>query len=728
MIQIEINGIKGIVLKGDSVIEASKKLNIPIPRFCYHNKLSISANCRMCLVEIEKMPKLVPACATFVVDGMKIWTRSPKAISAQKAVLEFLLINHPLDCPVCDQGGECELQDLTISYGCDRSRFIENKRVLIDNNIGNLINTDMTRCILCSRCVRFGEEIAGVVDLGIVGRGTLSRVTTFVEKIMSSELSGNIIDICPVGALTSKLFLYKARAWELRQFSTISLHDCIGSNLYGHSKDGFLMRIVPRENCDINDVWISDRDRFSYEAIYSEDRLIVPIIKKDNIWHEISLYDSLLFLVEKFKKIISLNGVNDIGILASPNSTLEEFYLLQKICRLLGINNIDHRLFENDFTKQNDFPLFSSTNTKIKDIEYSDCIFFLGSYINKEQPIVCLNINKAINNNCAKIFSIGTFNNYPFKCDFFNIVKNDNYIFDLFGIIKALENKKIVFPSSIINFIGKDYNFDYNNSFFIDDLINSKKGVFILGLSIFCSFDLSKILFLVNILCNVINFKFILMTYGSNSCGGWISGFVPHRLPFGNPAIQNGFSIFDMFSNNVKNYLLFGIEPSLDIYNGNLFINIFEKADYVAAMTVFKCKDLLSVSDLLIPICSSYESSGTFINVFGNFQSFESVEKPYKGVFPGWKVLAKLGNLFGISSCDNYISSLDILNEFKSIKKNDSISENFNIVVSNWKFDNFNNFSKVNKNNDVNFIPLLYNSDYIVRRAKSLYDVSDFIK
>lgn len=721
MIQIEINGIKGMVLKGDSVIEAARKLNVPIPRFCYHNKLSISANCRMCLVEIEKMPKLVPACATFVAEGMKIWTRSSKAISAQKAVLEFLLINHPLDCPVCDQGGECELQDLTISYGCDRSRFLENKRVVNSDNLGKLIATDMTRCILCSRCVRFGEEILGVVDLGIVGRGMLSRVTTYVEKVMTSELSGNIIDICPVGALTSKVFQYKARAWELRQFSAVSLHDCIGSNLYAHCKNGMLMRIVPRENNNINDVWISDRDRFSYEAIYSEERLLLPIIKKNGIWEEISLNDALLSIVEKFKNIIFLNGPDNIGILASQNSTVEEFYLLQKIFRSLNVNNIDHRLFDVDFSKQNDFSLYPGTGVKMKDIESSDCIFLLGSYINKEQPIISLSLNKAILSG-AKICSLGDDSfKYSFKLDFSYFVKNNNYVDELLFIIKSLQKRNVIFPASVISLTDKKN--DHDISLLLDYLLNSKNGIFIIGLFAYCNLNFSKILFLVNLLCNVIGFKYILMTHGSNSFGGWISGFVPHRLPWGNDCIKKGYSIFEMFSNNVKNYLLFGFEPSLDIYNGNLAMECLIKADYVAAFSVFKCKDLLSVADVLIPISSTYESSGTLINVFGVWQSFDSVAKPYHNVFPGWKILVKLGSFFKLSSFNNYVSTVDILNELKNIKRNEGILENLNEVVSNWKFDNFNN-TIIDKMNSVSFMPLLYNSDYLVRRAKSLYDVN----
>ncbi|QQG46693.1 MAG: NADH-quinone oxidoreductase subunit NuoG [Candidatus Azosocius agrarius] len=723
MIQIEINGIKCVALKGDLVIEVAKKFNVPIPRFCYHNKLSIAANCRMCLVEIEKMAKLSPACTTLVVDGMKIWTRSSKAIAAQKAVLEFLLINHPLDCPVCDQGGECELQDITISYGCVTSRFIENKRVVNNDNLGNLIVTDMTRCILCSRCVRFGEEIVGVVDLGIVGRGMFSRVTTFVEKVMISELSGNIIDICPVGALTSKLFRYKARPWELRQYSTISLHDCIGSNLYGHSKNGTLMRIVPRENYDLNDVWISDRDRFSYEAIYSEDRLLFPIIKENGVWKEISLNDALLFFIEKLKKII-LNDVNNIGILASPNSTLEEFYLLQKIFRALNVNNIDHRLLDVDFSIQNSFPLYLGTGIRMKDIENSDCILLLGSYINKEQPIVILRIIKAINHG-AKICSIGeSYYDYPFNVDYINIVKNNDYIFELFGIIKALEKRKFIVPSSIINLINDKFNIIYDNSKLLEYLITSKNGIFILGLSVYCNLNFTKILFLVNTLCNMLNFKFILMTYGSNSAGGWISGFVPHRLPLGVSAIKIGYTVSEMFLNGVKNYLLFGFEPNIDVYNKNLAMEILNKADYVVSITVFKSKELLLISDLLIPIASSYETSGTFINVFGNWQSFDAVAIPYKNTLPGWKVLAKLGSLLKMSSFDNYTSTIDILNELKILKKG-CVIEELNEVIKNWKFDNFTNIIE-DKINEVDFMPLLYKNDYLVRRAKSLYNVGNF--
>jgi len=330
-IKIEVNGQLVEARLGQMIIEVTDKNDIYIPRFCYHNKLTIAANCRMCLVEVEKAPKPLPACATPVVDGMKVFTNSPWAIDAQKAVMEFLLINHPLDCPICDQGGECELQDLAMGYGRDISRYQEKKRVVKDKNIGPLVQTDMTRCIHCTRCVRFGDEIAGLRELGVTGRGEHMEIGTYIEKSMVSEMSGNVIDICPVGALTSKPFRFSARSWEMIQRDSIAVHDSVGSNIHVHITQGQVKRVVPAENEAINEVWLSDRDRFSYEGLYSDDRLMVPMVKEDDEWKEIDWENALALARDKLQAIIKNHGANNIGALASPASTLEELYLFQKL-------------------------------------------------------------------------------------------------------------------------------------------------------------------------------------------------------------------------------------------------------------------------------------------------------------------------------------------------------------------------------------------------------------
>ena len=348
IIKVEVDGKLIDARKGQMIIEVTDQINTYVPRFCYHEKLSIAANCRMCLVEVENDPKPIPACATPINDGMKIFTRSPKAVSAQKATMEFLLINHPLDCPICDQGGECELQDLAMGFGSDVSRYNETKRVVKDENIGPLVSTDMTRCIHCTRCIRFGEEITGLQELGAIDRGEVMEIRTYVEQALDHELSSNIIDVCPVGALNNKPYRYSARPWEMTQIASISPHDCVGSNLYTHVLRGTVKRIVPKINEDINENWISDRDRFSYEGIYSGDRLKEPILKNKGKWGHISWEKTINLLSDKLKNC----KPDKIGILASPNTTLEEGFLLTELADQLKTSNIDHRLRQKDFNDQ----------------------------------------------------------------------------------------------------------------------------------------------------------------------------------------------------------------------------------------------------------------------------------------------------------------------------------------------------------------------------------------
>ena len=354
VVNIEVDGRPIEASKGQMIIEVTDGIGTYVPRFCYHEKLSIAANCRMCLVEVEKAPKPMPACATPVMEGMKVFTRSPAAIAAQKATMEFLLINHPLDCPICDQGGECELQDQALGYGRDVSRYAERKRVVKDKDIGPLVSTDMTRCIHCTRCVRFGQEIAGMQQLGTTERGENMKIGTYIEQSIDHELSANIIDLCPVGALNNKPYRYSARAWEMQERSTVSPHDCVGSNMNAHVLRGTVKRIVPRENEAINETWLSDRDRFSYEGIYSPDRLMKPRLRSGDDWEEVSWEEALERLANELR---SCDG-DRFGILASPSATLEEHYLLARLAGHIGSNNIDHRIRRRDFSDQDSDPVF----------------------------------------------------------------------------------------------------------------------------------------------------------------------------------------------------------------------------------------------------------------------------------------------------------------------------------------------------------------------------------
>ena len=390
-VNIEVNGIPLKARKGAMLIEVTDAAGIPIPRFCYHKKLSIAANCRMCLVEVERAPKPLPACATPVMEGMKVYTESPKAIAAQKGTMEFLLINHPLDCPICDQGGECELQDVALGYGGDVSRFAERKRVVKDKDIGPLVATDMTRCIHCTRCVRFGEEIAGLREMGATGRGENVEIGTYVSKAVASELSGNIIDLCPVGALTAKPSRYKGRSWEYVQHAGIAPHDSVGSNIFIHTLRGQVMRVVPRENEQVNETWLSDRDRFSYEGIYSDDRLSKPLLGGvESEWE-----NALEAAASGLKAVIARHGADAVGFLVSPTATVEELYLAQKLARGLGVNNIDHRLRQADFSDQDTAPAFPWLGQSLDALERMGAALLIGSNVRMEQPLVGHRLRKA---------------------------------------------------------------------------------------------------------------------------------------------------------------------------------------------------------------------------------------------------------------------------------------------------------------------------------------------
>ena len=443
-ITIEVDGLEIPARKGAMLIEATDDAGIYIPRFCYHKHLSVAANCRMCLVEVERAPKPLPACATPVMEGMKVFTKSDTAVDAQRSTMEFLLINHPLDCPICDQGGECELQDLAMGYGGDVSRYNEGKRVVRDKNIGPLVQTDMTRCIHCTRCVRFGEEVAGLRELGATGRGEDMEIGTYVEKAMSSELSGNVIDLCPVGALTSKPYRYSARAWELQQRDGIAPHDCLGSNLHFHVKGPVVKRIVPKDAQAINETWLSDRDRFSYEALGSEDRLLNPRIKTDGQWQDCD-WDVALDVVAERIGALSVDGRGEeIGALVSPSSTVEEMYLLQRMLRELGSSNIDHRPRQLDFSYDSAAPLIPSLNTSLESLETADVIVLVGGNPRHDQPLLNHRIRKAALAGC-RVYML---NSVAYDCNY------------------ALAEQITVAPNALVDELGaicKSANPDLNN-------------------------------------------------------------------------------------------------------------------------------------------------------------------------------------------------------------------------------------------------------------------------
>ena len=403
LVNIEVDGVPMKARKNAMVIQVTDANGVYIPRFCYHDKLSIAANCRMCLVEVEKAPKPMPACATPVAEGMKVFTKSPKAISAQKATMEFLLINHPLDCPICDQGGECELQDLAMGFGRDVSRYAERKRVFKDENLGPLVSTDMTRCIHCTRCVRFGQEIAGVPALGTIGRGEQTMISTFIEQSIDHELSANIIDLCPVGALNNKPYRYRARAWEMTQVPLVSPHDCVGTNLSAHVLRGRVMRIVPRANEAINESWIADRDRFSYEGFYAADRALKPMVKEGGAWREVDWETALEAAAKGLQQVVREAGPAQVGVLASPIASLEELALTARIARAIGTNNLDHRLRRVDFRDQANDPVAPLLGCSIAEIEQAAGVLVVGSNLRKEVPLIAHRVRQGAIRRGAKV-------------------------------------------------------------------------------------------------------------------------------------------------------------------------------------------------------------------------------------------------------------------------------------------------------------------------------------
>jgi NADH-quinone oxidoreductase subunit G len=618
-IEIEIDGKKLKAEPNQMLIQVADAAGIYIPRFCYHKHLTVAANCRMCLVEVEKSPKALPACATPVMPGMKVFTKSQKTIEAQRAVMEFLLINHPLDCPVCDQGGECELQDLSMGYGATHSHYDECKRAVADENLGPLVATEMTRCILCTRCVRFGNEIAGLPQLGITERGGHAEISTYVEQAVTSEISGNIIDLCPVGALTSKPYRFTARAWELDQAPSISPHDCLGSNLNVHTRYGTVKRVVSRENATINETWISDRDRFSYEGLYHADRLEEPMARIDGKWMPVEWQKAFEIIARELHAVIAEHGADKVGALASPNSTTEEFYLLQKIMRGLGSANIDHRLRECDMRDQAQMGAFPGLSFPMIDIENSDAILLIGSNIQKEQPLIATRIRKAEKKQ-AEIIAINFMDyNFTFK----------------------LSAKKIVAPQQIVN----ELQALADNSSDLARLLQGKQNVrIILGAAALHHPDASRIRYLAQKIANMTNGKLGLLTDGANSAGAWLAGAIPHRQAAGRPMNHVGLSAYDMLAKPRKAYVLLNVEPERDCANATHATEALKQAEFTVALSMYRNPILEAHAHVILPIAAFTETSGTFVSALGNFQSFLGMAKPFGAARPAWKILRVLAN------------------------------------------------------------------------------------
>jgi len=621
VVNIEVDGKPVEARKGQMVIEATDAVGAYVPRFCYHEKLSIAANCRMCLVEVEKAPKPMPACATPVGEGMKIFTKSPKAISAQKATMEFLLINHPLDCPICDQGGECELQDLAVGYGSDVSRYNDGKRVVKDKDIGPLVSTDMTRCIHCTRCVRFGEEVSGMPQLGTTERGENMKIGTYIESSVDHELSANIIDLCPVGALNNKPYRFSARAWEMVQRPTVSPHDCVGSNLYAHTLRGTVKRIVPRENESINETWISDRDRFSYEGIYSDDRLLKPRIKESGEWRDLDWEDALNTAAERLK---AAKG-NKLGMLASPSITVEEGHLLARLADHLGTANIDHRIERRDFSDQDSDPLFPWLGCDIADIEQYDAIFVVGSNLRREAPILAHRVRKAALAGASVSFASSTEHEY------------------FFSVSHSLSG------ASLAQLLSGD-----SPKQIISELKKADRSLVLLGNIAARHEAASAVRALAADIASSTDSTFGELSPGANSAGAHLAGVLPRS--------GNGLHAGSMLDESLDAVVLVNVEPDADLLAVDDAVDKLSRQDFVVALTPFVSDALLESADLLLPIGTFAETSGTYVNVAATWQSFAGVANPVGEARPAWKVLRVLGTLLEVDGFD-YVTSEDVRDE-----------------------------------------------------------------
>ncbi|GAB2458943.1 NADH-quinone oxidoreductase subunit NuoG [Comamonas humi] len=613
-----------------------------IPHFCYHKKLSIAANCRMCLVEVEKAPKPLPACATPVTQGMIVRTASDKAVKAQQSVMEFLLINHPLDCPICDQGGECQLQDLAVGYGGSSSRYEEEKRVVFHKNVGPLISMEeMSRCIHCTRCVRFGQEISGVMELGMVNRGEHSEITTVVGDTVDSELSGNMIDICPVGALTSKPFRYSARTWELSRRKSVSPHDSTGANLIVQVKSNRVMRVVPFENDAVNECWIADRDRFSYEALNGEERLTQPMLKQGGQWTEVSWQTALEYVANGLKSIQRDHGANSIGALVSAHSTLEELYLAGALVRGLGSENIDYRLRHAEFEKHDGVRWLGCN---IADLSHLNTVLVVGSNIRKEHPLFAQRIRQAATRRGCVVTTLNASNHdlaMPVAHEL--LAPAEQWAYALSSIAAAIAQSKGIEAPNNAGTVSAEA------GEIARALQSGEKKAILLGNAVAHHAQASTLLAIAQWIAGQTGATVGYLTEAANTVGAqWVRA-VPGA---------NGLNAGQMLSGGLKAAILLNNEPEFDSAAGAHAAAALESAEMVVTLSPFKAN--MAFSDVLLPIAPFTETSGSFVNAEGRLQSFHAVVKPLAEARPGWKVLRVLANLLNLPDMA-FESSQDVL-------------------------------------------------------------------
>jgi NADH-quinone oxidoreductase subunit G len=638
MIEIELDGKKVSVAEGSMVMHAADAAGTYIPHFCYHKKLTIAANCRMCLVDVEKAPKPMPACATPVTQGMIVRTKSEKALKAQKSVMEFLLINHPLDCPICDQGGECQLQDLAVGYGGSSSRYTEEKRVVFHKDVGPLISMEeMSRCIHCTRCVRFGQEVAGVMELGMIHRGEHSEITTVVGDTVDSELSGNMIDICPVGALTSKPFRYSARTWELSRRKSVSPHDGTGANLVVQVKANKVMRVVPLENEDVNECWIADRDRFSYEALNGDERLTAPMIKQGGVWNTVDWTTALDYVARSLTQIVAAHGAQSIGALGSAHATVEELHLLAKLMRGLRSDNIDHRLRHADFANVDGAGTARWLGTSIASLSTLQRVLVVGSFLRKDHPLFAQRIRQAARKG-GKVFSLNAVHDdWKLPLAGTLTVAPSGWVQALADIAAAIGTAKGVAAPMAGQASAKA-------QAVADALLSGDRKAVLLGNAAAAHPQASALLALSQWIAEQTGASVGYLTEAANSVGAQLVGAMPR-----NGGLDAGRML--AAASPIRGLLLLDVEPVLDAADASAARAALQAAELVVVMSPFKTA-VGDAADVLLPIAPFTETSGSFVNAEGRLQSFHGVVKPLADSRPAWKVLRVLGNLLGLTGFD----------------------------------------------------------------------------
>ncbi|MFZ3039922.1 MAG: NADH-quinone oxidoreductase subunit NuoG [Polynucleobacter sp.] len=693
MVEIELDGKAVEVPQGSMVMHAANKLGTYIPHFCYHKKLSIAANCRMCLVEVEKAPKPLPACATPVTQGMKVFTHSAKAVEAQRSVMEFLLINHPLDCPICDQGGECQLQDLAVGYGKSNSRYEEDKRVVFHKNVGPLISMqEMTRCIHCTRCVRFGQEVAGVMELGMVNRGEHSEITTFAGQTIDSELSGNMIDLCPVGALTSKPFRYAARTWELGRKRSVSPHDSLGANTTIQTKANKVMRVVALENDAVNECWISDRDRFAYEGLNSADRVTTPMVKQGGQWLETDWQSAMDYVAHSLKTISSENGPEAVAALAHPISSTEELYLLQKMIRGLGSNQVETRLRQTDLKGAASAPWLGMPIAKVSEL---DRVLVVGSFLRKEQPLIATRLRAGAKRGLqvSRIDAGG-----------------DDWLIPATGIAAT--------PSAWVNALSKvalavakaksvsaptgtpNLTVSAAAQKIADSLLSGTSTSVLLGSAAIAHPHASDLHVLAQFIAEQTGATLGFLPVGGNAVGASLVN-------------ANGAGVESVLSGDRHAVILMNIEPDADLPNPVQARAALAKANTVIALSAYKSADLLEVADVILPISTYTESVSTFVNSEGLAQTIQPAVKPLGDSRPAWKVLRVLGGLLNL---DGFLYNMpeEVLGE--ALGENYCTKLNNQSAATSLTNGNATPSAGLERLSDVG----IYAGDQIVRRSSAL--------